>query len=96
MVVAGLFIGNTGVRLAMSAATRTRLLSFWETIDELLNAVLFLLIGLEVFVISFDPALAGLALLAIPLALVARLVAVSVPSSCSSASGSSRPARSRS
>lgn len=79
VVVAGLFIGNTGVKLAMSEATRSRLLSFWETIDELLNAVLFLLIGLEVFIISFDPGLAGFALLAIPLALVARLVAVSVP-----------------
>lgn len=79
VVVAGLFIGNTGVDLAMSAETRTRLLTFWETIDELLNAVLFLLIGLEVFVISFDRALVGIALLAIPLALAARLVAVSVP-----------------
>ncbi|MCK5387447.1 MAG: sodium:proton antiporter, partial [Gammaproteobacteria bacterium] len=48
MVVAGLLIGNHGRVLAMSDSTREHLDSFWELIDEILNAVLFLLIGLEV------------------------------------------------
>jgi CPA1 family monovalent cation:H+ antiporter len=79
VVVAGLFIGNTGVRHAMSEATRSRMLAFWETIDELLNAVLFLLIGLEVLIVAFDASLVAIGLLAIPLALFARFVAVAVP-----------------
>lgn len=48
VVVAGLFIGNRGRRLAMSERTREHLDTFWELIDEILNAVLFVLIGLEV------------------------------------------------
>ena len=55
MAVAGLLIGNAGVALAMSETTRDYLLKFWALIDELLNAILFLLIGLEVIAISPDP-----------------------------------------
>ena len=79
VVVAGILIGNQGARFAMSEKTRTHLFEFWELTDEVLNSVLFLLIGLEVFVIL--PALdyAWLALSAIPIVLVARLIAVSVP-----------------
>ncbi|MEO9874319.1 MAG: sodium:proton antiporter [Anderseniella sp.] len=78
-VVAGLFIGNTGVKYGMSAETRQHLNVFWTLIDEMLNAVLFLLIGVEIFAITFnwDTMTTGLA--AIALALVARLVAVAVP-----------------
>lgn len=76
MVVAGLFIGNHGARFAMSEHTRDHVFQFWELTDEILNSVLFLLIGLEVLVISFDPGLAGLAVLAIPIVLGARFVAV--------------------
>ncbi|WP_072796414.1 hypothetical protein [Marinobacter antarcticus] len=63
----------------MSEKTERHLDTFWELIDEVLNAVLFLLIGLEVLIVTFElPALlAGLA--AIPLVLLARLVAVGVP-----------------
>jgi len=46
MVVAGLFIGNQGARFAMSDRTREHLFHFWELMDEILNSVLFLLIGL--------------------------------------------------
>ena len=53
MVVAGLLIGNHGRGLAMSDSTREHLDSFWELIDEVLNAVLFLLIGLEVLVLVY-------------------------------------------
>ena len=76
VVVAGLLIGNHGRTLAMSEHTREHLDTFWELIDEILNAVLFVLIGLEVLVLPFtsDVLLAGLAL--IPLILAARFVSV--------------------
>jgi len=78
-VVAGLFIGNTGVKYGMSEETRRHLNVFWTLVDEMLNAVLFLLIGVEIFAITFnwDTMTTGLA--AIGLSLVGRLVAVAVP-----------------
>jgi Na+:H+ antiporter len=79
VVAAGILVGNRGVRTAMSEVTREHLFQFWEIVDELLNSVLFLLIGLEVLVVSIDPSLAGLAVATIPLVLVARLVSVWVP-----------------
>ncbi|MCP4380973.1 MAG: sodium:proton antiporter [Hyphomicrobiales bacterium] len=79
VVVAGILMGNRGGRTAMSESVRSHLFQFWEFIDELLNSVLFLLIGLEVLVVSIDPSLAGLAIATIPLVLFARFVAVSVP-----------------
>ena len=79
VVVAGLFIGNHGARFAMSERTRTHVFQFWELIDEILNSVLFLLIGLEVLVIAQAAEHLGLALLAIPLVLVARFIAVATP-----------------
>lgn len=79
VVVAGLLIGNHGQRLAMSEETRGHLNGFWTLLDEVLNAVLFLLIGLEVLIVSFETPLLLAALLAIPLTLAARLVAVGVP-----------------
>ncbi|MCS6896569.1 MAG: sodium:proton antiporter, partial [Nitrospira sp.] len=76
VVVAGLLIGNYGRQWAMSEVTRERLDSFWELLDELLNAILFVLIGLEVLVLSFQRSylIAGLA--AVPLVLAARWIAV--------------------
>ncbi len=79
IVVAGLLIGNHGRLLAMSATTRAHLDTFWELVDETLNAVLFVLIGLEVLVLTFTPTLLVAGLLAIPLVLVARFVSVGVP-----------------
>lgn len=78
-VVAGLFIGDQGVKYGMSDETRRYLDAFWKLVDEILNAVLFLLIGVEVFIVSFaaDALLAGAA--AIGLALTARLAAVFFP-----------------
>ena len=69
VVVAGLLVGNRGAAVAMSETTRHFLFEFWEMIDELLNAVLFLLIGLEVLVIGIQRPFLGLALAAIPLVL---------------------------
>ncbi len=79
VVVAGLLIGNHGARFAMGEETRQHVFQFWELTDEILNSVLFLLIGLEVLVIAFSPDHASLALLAIPIVLIARLIAVAVP-----------------
>lgn len=79
MAVAGLFIGNAGMARAMSDTTRDYLVKFWELIDEILNAVLFLLIGLEVVLITGQPRLLLFGLATIPLALFARWLSVSVP-----------------
>lgn len=79
VVVAGLFIGNRGRLLAMSDHTREHIDTFWELADELINALLFVLIGLEVLVIRFTTLSLEAALLAIPLVLAVRLVSVSVP-----------------
>lgn len=79
VVVAGLFIGNHGVKFAMSETTRQRLFDFWELIDEILNSVLFLLIGMEVLVLRFNADYVEAGLLAIPIVLLARLISVSIP-----------------
>lgn len=79
MAVAGLLIGNAGVAEAMSDTTRDYVHKFWALIDDILNAVLFLLIGLEVVTIPSDPRLLLLGLVAIPLALAARSVSVILP-----------------
>lgn len=79
MAVAGLLIGNAGVALAMSDTTRDYLLKFWALIDELLNAILFLLIGLEVIAISPDSRLLVAGLATIPLVLAARILSVGAP-----------------
>jgi len=79
MVVAGLLIGNHGRRFAMSDHTRERLDGFWELVDELMNALLFVMIGVEILVIAFSvPALVA-GLLMIPLTLAARWISVSIP-----------------
>jgi CPA1 family monovalent cation:H+ antiporter len=79
MVVAGLMIGNHGRRLAMSDTTREHLDKFWELVDEVLNAVLFLLIGLELFVLELTTPAILAGLLAIIIGLGARFLAVSIP-----------------
>ena len=63
----------------MSDTTRDYLLKFWALIDEILNAVLFLLIGLEVVAISPDPRLLVAGVAAIPLVLAARALSVGAP-----------------
>jgi CPA1 family monovalent cation:H+ antiporter len=79
VVVAGLLTGTRGPVDAMSDLTQRYLFGFWGLVDEMLNAVLFLLVGLELIALRFQPALAWLALAAIPLVLLARFVAVAVP-----------------
>lgn len=79
VVVAGLLIGNRGPKDAMSDETQRYMFGSWTVIDEILNSVLFLLIGLEVLVVRFDTGLGILAALSIPLTLFARFVAVGLP-----------------
>jgi CPA1 family monovalent cation:H+ antiporter len=79
MVVAGLLLGNQGRELAMSEATRERLDAFWELVDEFLNAVLFVLIGVEVVAVelTIPMLLAGAA--TVPVVLFARWLSVGLP-----------------
>ena len=79
IVVAGLVIGHTGAREAMSHTTRRHLFSFWELLDELLNLVLFGLIGMALLVLNFSMSALIAGVLAIPLVLVARWVSVAAP-----------------
>ncbi|WP_437602467.1 sodium:proton antiporter [Sorangium sp. So ce590] len=79
MVVAGLFIGNEARAGAMSEKTREHLDDFWELMDEILNAVLFVLIGLELLIVAFDTQSLIAGLLAFPVVLIARFIAVALP-----------------
>jgi len=79
MVVTGLMVGNEGLRLGIKAASRRNLEIFWELVDGLLNALLFVMIGLEVLVLTLEGRylLAGAA--AVPIVLLARLLSVGGP-----------------
>lgn len=79
MVVAGILIGNLGRAYAMSPTTIEHVDTFWELLDEILNAVLFVLIGLEVLALAFTGKYLLVGLLAIPVVLFARLVSVAGP-----------------
>lgn len=80
IVVAGLLIGNHGRQFAMSEQTREHLDTFWELVDEILNAVLFVLLGLEILmIIPVSTNTFLLSLLAIPIVLLARFISVSIP-----------------
>lgn len=79
MVVVGLIIGNHGRALAMSDETRRYIDMFWELVDEILNAVLFVLIGMEVLIIAFSTRNVSAIALAIVVTLAARLITVGAP-----------------
>ena len=79
VVVAGLLIGNRGPGHAMSDLTERYLFGFWTLADEILNSILFLLIGLEVLVLRLDTSYGWLPLAAVPLVLGARFLSVSLP-----------------
>ncbi len=76
VVVAGLFIGNRGRAFAMTEKTREHVDTFWELVDEILNVVLFLLIGLELLVLPIEHGWLVAGVLAIPIVLSARLLSV--------------------
>jgi CPA1 family monovalent cation:H+ antiporter len=79
MVVVGLIIGNHGRNAAMSETTRLSVDMFWGLLDEILNAVLFMLIGLEIAVISFPARSLLASLCVIVIVLGARLLTVGMP-----------------
>jgi CPA1 family monovalent cation:H+ antiporter len=79
MVVTGLIIGNQGRALAMSDTTRRYLDMFWELLDEILNAVLFVLIGMEVLLIDFSGPVLVAGALAIVVTLLSRSLSVGLP-----------------
>ncbi|MDX1785547.1 MAG: sodium:proton antiporter [Roseovarius sp.] len=78
-VCAGLLIGDVGAKYGRSAETRQYVDGFWKLIDEILNAVLFLMIGFEVFAIAFGADILTTGAMAIALALIGRLAAVAIP-----------------
>lgn len=80
MVTAGLVVGNDTVREnAMSKTTETYVDKFWELIDILLNTILFVLIGMEMLVLTFKMEYLMAGLIAIPLVLVCRYLSLLVP-----------------
>jgi len=79
MVVAGLMTGNRGKELAMSDITRDYLGKFWEVTDEVLNAILFMLIGLEIVIVSFDMSYLAIGIITAIIILIARFVSLYVP-----------------
>lgn len=78
-VCAGLLIGDIGTREGMSEETRRYVEAFWKLVDEILNAVLFLMIGFEIFAVEFEGRFLMIGAGAILLHLLARFAAVSVP-----------------
>ncbi|HYP85038.1 sodium:proton antiporter [Variovorax sp.] len=79
MVVCGLIVGNGGRALAMSDNTRRYVDMFWELLDEILNAVLFVLLGLEVIEIAFSASLLAAGAAAVVVAMAARWLTVGLP-----------------
>ncbi len=76
VVVAGILIGNQGMALAMSETTRVHIRTFWRLVDETLNAVLFLLIGLEIAAIDVTLRAVLTMAAAIPLVLLIRWLSI--------------------
>ena len=79
MVAAGILIGNLGRREAMSDTTREHLDQFWELLDAMLNAALFVLIGFEALVLPFSVPLFGAGVAAVVVTLCARLLTAGLP-----------------
>jgi CPA1 family monovalent cation:H+ antiporter len=78
-VAAGLLIGNHGRTLAMSEKTIEHVDMFWELVDEILNGILFVLLGFELLIVTFDLSSFKAGLIAIPVVLLARFIGVSLP-----------------
>ncbi len=79
MVAAGIVIGNYGKRTAMSATTKDYLNKFWELIDEILNAILFLFIGFELLIIPNITNYWLMGGISILIVLFARFVSIYIP-----------------
>jgi CPA1 family monovalent cation:H+ antiporter len=80
MVAAGLITGNHGKSLGMSDITAEYVDKFWELIDEILNALLFVLIGLELLIIQTNQKIVFAAIIILFITLVTRYISVYIPS----------------
>ena len=79
MVAAGIVIGNYGKNTAMSATTKDYLNKFWELIDEILNAILFLFIGFELLIIQNLTSYTIIGLICIVIVLISRFISIYIP-----------------
>jgi len=79
MVIAGLIIGNHGRNFSMSEKTKEHLDVFWELVDEFLNAVLFMLIGIELLILPASSHSITAGIIMIPILLFIRYISVSIP-----------------
>ena len=77
-VTAGLLVSGRARTLAMSPRTRENVDTFWELLDDILNVVLFLLLGLELLVMPLEGRFLVAGLLAIPIALLGRFTSVGI------------------
>jgi len=80
MVAAGLITGNQGKKLGMSDVTAEYIDKFWELIDEILNAVLFVLIGLELLIIQTNEKILFAAVILLLITLITRYISLYIPS----------------
>ncbi|CAN5232125.1 sodium:proton antiporter [soil metagenome] len=79
IIIAGIFMGTKGRQSGLSEESQDYLGKFWDLLDEIFNAILFLLIGLEMLVIKPDSTIMVIGLIMIVLVLLARYVAVYIP-----------------
>ena len=80
MVAAGVITGNHGKEFGMSKITNEYIDKFWELIDEILNAVLFVLIGLELLILEINTTILIISFILILVTLITRYISVWVPS----------------
>jgi len=79
MVVAGMVIGSKGDKTGLSTRSKDYLHKFWELIDEMLNAILFMLVGFEMLVINYDYTILFIGVICIAIVLFVRWVSVALP-----------------
>lgn len=79
VVVAGIYIGNKSPEIAWSEVTQNYVDKFWELLDVFLNAILFVLMGFELLIITINGEYVLLGAIAIPITLIARYIALSGP-----------------
>lgn len=80
MVVAGIITGNSGKKYGMSDITAEYVDRFWELIDEIFNAILFVLIGLELLIIHINPTILLISIILILISVITRYISIWIPS----------------
>lgn len=79
MVISGLITGNKSIEEMASTTSKDYIGKFWEMMDQLMNAVLFLLVGFELLIIPFNITLLSLGLISILIVLLSRYISVRLP-----------------